>query len=382
MRKENLKYYLYLVAFTICLYLGLAHFSVLVNIFRTTLRILAPFIVGIAFAFVLNGPTNWFEKFILKYKRPIIQKNARFLAVTITLIITGLSLLFIFFGLIPQLAESTNTLISNLPGYFNALHSLFDSLMVKFDVSTETIQKVNVAFKSFTKSVTSNLDSLAPTVASTVSSVITNVVNVFIGGVVAVQLLFDTEKLMRQLRRLFSALLPQKQLRILLHISNTTIKIFRNYIYVQFMSGVIVGVISVLALYIFNFPYATLVAVFMGVTSMIPVFGSFIGMIPSFFIIVMANPVKGFWYIILALAVQQIVGNFITPNLVIGKLGLPGLLIMVSVSVGGATMGPLGLIIGTPIFAVFYALLKEWVEIREKKKKLAIPVPSSPRPPE
>lgn len=375
MRKETLKYYLIAAGFTVCLYLGLAHFSVLANIVNTGRRILSPFILGFALAFILSGPTNWFEKKFQKLKHPFFQKNGRMLAATITLLIAAIAFLFTIFGLIPQLIESTSILIGNMPTYLNDLRKTFDEVMTKVDIPNDVISDTNTAFQNMSKNLVSSLNTIAPDIASTVVSFGTNVVNVFIAVAVATQVLFESDKLVAQCKRLFAAFVPERRQTYLSHVGSTTITLFHNYITVQFISGIVLGILSVIGLYIFGFPYATLIGVFMGVTSMIPVFGTFIGMIPSFFIIVMSDPIKGLWYIVFALVVQQIVGNFVTPNLMTEKLGLPGLWIMVSVTVGGALMGFVGLIIGTPVFAVFYAMLREATQKREMKNKLSSTTP-------
>lgn len=371
MQKNNLKYYLIAITFTVCLFLGLRHFSVLANIARYTLKILAPFLMGFAFAFILNGPANWFEAKFRKSKKPFIQKKARPIAVNITLIITAICILFTIFALIPQLIESSTILVQNMPTYISELRALFDKFMAKVDMPTDIVTNANTAFSTVSKSAETYLKQLAPALASSVVDIGTNIVNVFLGAVIAIQILYDSDKMSNQVRRITYAFLPEKKAQSAEELASLTAKFFHSYFTVQFLNGIIIGVASVIALYIFQFPYASLIGVFLGITSMIPVFGPFIGAIPSFLVIAMADPMKGVWFVVLVVVIQTIVSNFVTPYLMSEKLEIPGLWIMVSVIIGGSLFGFIGMIIATPLFAVFYTCVKRETIKRENAKLAA-----------
>ena len=123
---------------------------------------------------------------------------------------------------------------------------------------------------------------------------------------------------------------------------------------------------------IFKMPYSLLISVLIGVTALIPVFGAFIGTIPSVFLILIINPIQAIWFVVFILCLQQFEGNIIYPRVVGNSVGLSAIWVMLAMLVGGSTLGLIGMLIGIPLFSVAYQLIKDYINKRLNKKDLKI----------
>ena len=117
-------------------------------------------------------------------------------------------------------------------------------------------------------------------------------------------------------------------------------------------------------------PYTILVSVIVGITNIIPFFGPFIGAIPSFIIILFVSPVQACWFLLIILFIQQLDGNVIGPKILGDTIGISAFWILFSILVAGKVLGIIGMIIGVPLFAIFYSVVKGFIEGKLKKKGL------------
>ena len=123
---------------------------------------------------------------------------------------------------------------------------------------------------------------------------------------------------------------------------------------------------------ILNMPYALLISVLIAVTALIPIFGAFIGTIPSAFIILIIDPMKALWFVIFIIVLQQIEGNLIYPRVVGSSVGLPPIWVMLAMLIGGNTFGLLGMLLGIPTFSVIYKVSKEFINKRLNNKNIIV----------
>ena len=144
---------------------------------------------------------------------------------------------------------------------------------------------------------------------------------------------------------------------------------FTNFITGQITEAVIIGSLCFIGMLIFRMPYAAVVSVLVGVTALIPVFGAFIGTAVGAFLILFDDPIKALWFIVFIVVLQQLEGNLIYPKVVGKSVGLPGIWVLVAVTIGGTVGGVAGIIISVPACAVIYCLLSQLVTVRLKKKE-------------
>lgn len=120
-------------------------------------------------------------------------------------------------------------------------------------------------------------------------------------------------------------------------------------------------------------PYAMMISVVIGVTALIPMFGAFIGAGIGAFLILMADPMQAVWFLIYIVVLQQLEGNLIYPRVVGKSVGLPGLWVLVAVTIGGSLWGVMGILLSVPICSVIYSLFRQLVRDRLKKRNLPAP---------
>ena len=199
--------------------------------------------------------------------------------------------------------------------------------------------------------------------------------NWLIGLIVSIYMLAGRDKLIRQLKKLVSACVPKRFLGKVMEVAALTNGTFGKFIIGRIIDSSIILVLCFVCMTIFQMPYALLISVIVGVTNVIPIFGPFIGAIPSAFILLMVDPIKGLWFIVFIIVLQQIDGNIIGPRVVGNSIGLSGIWVMFGVIVGGGQLGVVGMLIGVPVLAVLYTVLGSWVNKRLKKKEEE-PVPA------
>ena len=209
-----------------------------------------------------------------------------------------------------------------------------------------------------------NVVSSTVTVASTI---IGGVVNVFVALVFSFYILAQKEKLGSQFKRILHAYFPQKVHDRTLEIASLAGKNFSSFITGQCMEAVILGVMFVVSMTLFGFPYAVMVGVLIAFTALIPIVGAFIGCFVGAFLIMVDDPVKAIWFLLLFIVLQQIEGNLIYPHVVGNSVGLPSIWVLAAVTVGGSLMGVVGMLIFIPILSTVYALIRE--DVNEKNKR-------------
>ena len=342
-------------------------------IWKTITGILAPFVLGAGLAFILNVPMRSFEGMFSWVKNLSLR---RVIALLLTLIAFALVLALVFWLLIPQVAATVQSLIPQMVDFFqNAQTWVFDFLENNLQL-WELVQN-NSNFQNFDwgkliekamSVVSSSLTTIANGAFSAIGSIFGAVVNTVIGIVFAVYCLFRKEILARQGRRLLYALLPEK-------ISDEAVRIFRltNSTFSNFLSGqcievLILGCMFAVSMAIFRMPYIPLVSVLVAVTAFIPVVGAFVGCIFGAFFILVDNPLQAVWFIVMFLVLQQIEGNLIYPKVVGDSIGLPGMWVLVAVTVGGELFGVAGMFLMIPLVSVVYTLLREYTNARLKAK--------------
>ena len=168
------------------------------------------------------------------------------------------------------------------------------------------------------------------------------------------------------------AFLPEDWTDIFIALGSVTYKTFSSFLAGQCVEAVIIGVMFFVAMSIFNFPYAMLISVLIAFTALIPVFGGFIGCGVGAVLILLVDPMKGLFFVIMFLIIQQIEGNFIYPHVVGNSVGLPSMWVLAAVSVGGSLMGVVGMLVFIPIVSVIYTLLRGIVNRRLKEKKIKV----------
>ena len=185
-----------------------------------------------------------------------------------------------------------------------------------------------------------------------------------------VYLLIGKETFVGHGKKIVYAVLPSKYGNVVIHTMRITNQMFGGFVSGKILDSVIIGVICYVGLMILGMPYSLLVAVIVGVTNVIPFFGPFIGAVPSFILIALAEPVKGLYFLIFVLALQQVDGNIIGPKILGDSTGLSSFWVVFAILVGGGLFGFMGMLLGVPTFAVIYYLIREAVAYILRRRSL------------
>ena len=380
---KAIRQWLLIIAFGILLYWGLNHMDMIAGGIGSFLGMVTPFLFGAAVAFILRRPLARIESLILRLSRVkgfgFLKKISRMLGILLTFLLFIAVLILVLFLVIPEFVRAVSILISSLEQFIRRLQNNTENWDFLSQQVIDWINSLQIDWTALGNEVRNWLISGAGTVlggtVGAVSAVFSGVVNTFMALVFSIYLLSQKEKLGRQFTRLFYAILPDKQAKGLLDILSMAGDTFSNFFSGQITEAVILGSMFFVCMNIFRFPYALVISVMIAVLALIPIFGAFIGCATGAFLIVMVDPMKAVWFVIMFLIIQQIEGNLIYPRVVGSSVGLPSIWVLVAVTVGGSAMGIIGMVLFIPLFSVFYNLLRIWtgrrLAVKEARKKAA-----------
>jgi len=357
----------------------LNNFSYFRNIIEVICNLLIPFLYGFSFAYIFNPVLNWFEKRVFPWisRNKMPRKTCRYLGVVCTLIL-GIALISFLLGMIvPQLAISIANVVSQITVYASDVQDLIVKFISRFknsDVFLPVIQNLMTYIEELIKSFMSMLSqSFSGIINATISTTITitsTIINIFVGCIIAVYLWISKETFFAQLKKLLYAFLPESFVEHILNLTTTANFVFGGFIIGKIIDSLIIGIICYIGMSILNIPYALLISVIVCVTNVIPYFGPFIGAIPSILLLLFINPMKSLWFTIFIIVLQQIDGNIIGPKILGESTGLSAFWVIFAVTLFGGLFGFVGMIIGVPLFAVIYAIIKGASENRLVKKEM------------
>lgn len=355
------------------LYLCVYYWATVSRFLGAFLGALSPLLLGLVIAYVLNILMSWYERhYFLKQQKKLWVQKSRTPVCLLAAIITLIAIVALIVGLVvPELVSCVRLLLSEVEP---ALEKLLDSEWVAQLVPADILQKLDAidwsdVIDKGIKMVASGLSSAAGALFSTVSSVISSVVNIFLSIIFAVYLLIDRDRLKGQGRRLLNCYLPHRINQSLTHILQVTNDCFHRFIVGQCLEAVILGGLCIIGMTVFGFPYAMMIGTLIGFTALIPIAGAYIGAAVGAVMILTVSPVKALLFLVFIIVLQQLEGNLIYPKVVGNSIGLPALWVLAAITVGGSLMGITGMLLGVPIAAALYRLLKEDVTYREKLKK-------------
>lgn len=376
MKDKTRKDIIIIISYIALVIFALVNFSKIFVFLGKVISIFSPFLLGIILAFVLNVLNNFIEKKIFGKIKPskIWNKIKRPLCITLSLILVFLTIFFVMNLLIPQLKNSASLFTDTLPAYKEDIIGILN----KFDVDESTVNKVGEYLDNFGKVITDYIKGNSKDVITVTTEVATSVVNIISKGIItlvfAIYMIAQKETLSRQINKVMKAYLKPKTINKINTVGTLANKTFSNFVTGQCLEALIFGSLVFVGMLIFRFPYASTIGVLLGFTALIPIFGAFIGTTIGFILIMMVSPVKAILFVVFIIVLQQIEGNLIYPRVVGKSIGLPGMWVLLSVTVGGSIGGILGMLIATPLCSLLYALFTKMVNDRLKSNKIVTKV--------
>lgn len=368
LNKETKKDILKIITFTVLLVFAFIYINPMIRFLSIALKLLMPFIIGIAMAFILNILVSFLERKLFS-KVKMNNKTKHNLSIILSLAIVFSFLTFLFLLIIPQVKNTTDILIENMPKYQENVVELLDKIGVNNNVRESIIESTKKFSESITEYIKDNSDTVLENVIGIASNVVTSIINITIGLVFAIYLLVEKERLIRQTNKVLNAYLKEEKVHKINNIAKLSNRTFANFVSGQFLEAFIIGILCLIGMLILRIPYAITISVLVGFTALIPVFGAFIGTGVGAFLIFMISPIKALIFIIFILVLQQLEGNLIYPKVMGKRVNLPGLWVFVAVTIGGSISGILGMLISVPICSILYSIIATNVNSRLELKK-------------
>lgn len=344
--------------------------SGIINKFITAFK---PFIIGGVIAFLLNLPMKLIEE---KVVRPLCKKNkklaklTRAISLICTLIIVGI-LIWIFISyIVPQLADSLRALTNDIPNYISSLQSEIMNKVDSLDILKNTAFDIQGLIQRFLAFVENFINMFISNVFNFTISITNFFLNLFLGIIISMYILLSKERLILQFKKLIYAFLNEKKCEKIMYILRLTNNKFSKFILGQSMDGLILGTAFFIVFSLVKIPFALLISIMIPILNFIPIFGTYVGIAISAFIILMVDPKAVILFLILVFTIQQLDGKFVYPVVVGNSLGLSPLWILLAIVVGGNLFGVVGMILGMPLTSVVYVLSSKAINDRIKKKNI------------
>ncbi len=337
------------------------------------IKLIMPFIYGFAIAYILSIPMELIENKLLKVMdKKNKPKLKRFIAITITYTLAIIVIGVIFSILIPELARSISTLIENVPSYIRSLEKYANELVVALNLDESIVSGIQDYFNDIMNYIVNFAGTAVVNVFVFSASMTSYILNIFIGIIISIYLLASKEMFFAQVKKVLFAILPERPVNYMIELTKSSNKTFMGFISGKLLDSFIIAIICFVGMKIFKMPYPLLVSFIIGITNIVPVFGPFIGAIPSVLIILIVSPIKALWFILFIFILQQFDGNILGPKILGNSTGLSAFWVMFAILIGNGLFGFVGMILGVPTFAVIYSIIRGIIEYRLEKKGLPI----------
>lgn len=369
------------VAASIVFYFAFLRFGHISGILGKIFQILKPIIYGFVLAYLLNPLMKMVENFIVKLlkgkikKEERLKKFARGVGIFTALLFAGALIVALCNMILPELYRSIRNMVYTVPEQLNEWMERLSEM--EFDDSTLALITKNVLtettafFENWIRSdLLRQINIWISGLTEGVISVVNELMNIVIGIIVSVYVLFSKETFAGQSRKVVYAVLKPEKANLVLHITRKSNEIFGGFIIGKIIDSAIIGVLCFIGLSILDMPYTLLVSVIVGVTNVIPFFGPYIGAIPSAILLLLTDPIKGLYFLVFIIFLQQLDGNIIGPKILGDSTGLSAFWVVFSILLGGGLFGFVGMIMGVPTFAVIYYLFQTFINQNLEKKHL------------
>ena len=360
-----------LIAITVVVvYKMLDNFSSIQAWFGTLFTILKPFLIGLLIAYILFIPCRKIENALKKSKFKIISKKARGISVITTYIMFVAVVIIIINCVFPILIDSVVELVSNIPGYYDTLVNKYaelpeDSILKSDILKEQMLELTNIDVKQF---LNINNEKIIEYVKNIIN-VFSGIFDVFVSIVVSVYILLQRSSIVRALRRFARAIFKKDTYETLDKYFTNGNEVFFTFITSQLLDAVIVGILTTVAMLIIKVKYAPLLGFIIGLFNMIPYIGAIVAVAFGIFITLITGGFgKTILMAIVVIILQQIDANIINPKIIGSSLKTSPLLVLFSITVGGAYFGIIGMFLAVPIAVVIKTILTDFVDSRNKIK--------------
>ena len=349
-----------------CLYLAIHFWPTALSAAKLLLGASVPLLLGCAIAYVVSILMSFYERSPIPGRSGAAAGSRRVVCMVLAYLSVAALLVLVVALILPQLISCVRILLAEIPAAMTKAVAFVQSLNIVPQDLIAPLLKVDWQSKllSILSTLTSGVTNVMGAVISTVSSLFSALVTGLLAVIFSIYILLERDSLGRQFGKLLRRLLPTKWQGRCAYLLHTLDDCFHRYIVGQCLEAVIIGVLCALGMALLRLPYATMVGALVGFTALIPVAGAYIGAGVGAFMILTVDPVQALIFLVFLVILQQLEGNLIYPKVVGSSLGLPGIWVLAAVTVGGGIMGISGMLLGVPLAAAAYRLLREDINSR------------------
>ena len=368
------------VTMSILFYFLLFKFEMVKNLLVEIATILRPIIAGLVIAYLLNPIVKTVDKNLLPFMEKRMEpekakKTVRSIGIVLSLVFLVLLVYALCAMMLPELYRSIRNLIYSLPRQINNAMDAINNFEVNGFAASNVIGNIveegNEMFQNwFRNDMMDQINGFMSGLTIGVVNILSAAFDILIGLIVSVYVLSSKDSFSSHCKKMTYAFLPTEKANLLLHITAKSNEMFSGFIIGKIIDSAIIGVLCFISLTILKMPYTLLVSVIVGVTNVIPFFGPFIGAIPSAILILLAEPMKGLYFIIFVFLLQQLDGNVIGPKILGDSTGLSSFWVIFAILFCGGLFGVPGMIVGVPLFAVIIYIVEMITAEKLKDKKL------------
>ena len=365
LNRKNLGLIIGLMLFAFVLY----RFDSVIRLLQTLLTIISPFIIGAVLALLINLPMGLIERnMTVLDRKPLLLRVKRGISLTLSLllVLTVVALLLVF--IIPEVMVAVEKLIRAVPVILKELQDWLSSSNMQIRSSLGLVEADESGVRDLFQRAYQFLIGGLSSTSGMVISAAQFVLNLAIGLVFAIYLLFSKERIKNQLSRLLTASLPARADAFVQRVLQMLVEAYSNFIAGQLLLSLLSSAFTIGVLLLLGIPYAVLIGLITFVASFIPVFGPYISGLLGVLLIFTSDPKQVGWFLLAFFLVQQLVGSVIYPRIMAGAIAIPSIWVLVAVTLGGGMFGIAGMLLFIPLVAVVYRLLVEFVKGREQKR--------------
>lgn len=362
MKKIEWKNLLKIGLAVLVVYLAIHYWGKISGFIALSVSAASPIFAGLIMAYAINILMTFYERhFFKKSTKKGVIKLRRPLCLTGAVITLAGIIALVLCLVIPQLAECVKMVIDYVPTAIDMLVKKLETFDVVPDDIINSLSSIDWKSKigELTTTISSGVGNIIGVAFAAVSSVFSVASTIVIGFIFALYLLLDKDRLTTQLRLVIEKFLSERVVEKGNHILGIANDCFHKFIVGQCTEAVILGSLCMVGMLVLRLPYAPMIGALVAFTALIPIVGAFIGAGVGAFLILMVSPSKAVIFLVFIIVLQQIEGNLIYPRVVGSSMGLPGIWVLAAVTVGGGVMGIPGMMIGVPLMAVIYKLVKE-----------------------
>ena len=363
--KKTVKRILLIITFTVLLIWAIYNHKLLFKYIGELYSLISPFVIGLCIAYVVNVIMRPIErlwmKLLSKCKGKWVEKMKRPICLLLSILLVIGFILAVIFIIMPELSDSVSSLVSMVPSYVSEVESWWEALALRLDKYGVELPQFSFDTDKFIQILKDGGTAVLNTTLSATTSIVTAVINIVLALAFSIYVLAQKETLKRQSKKVLAKLMKPEKMQKLLDMLDLINRTFTNFITGQLTEAVIIGVLCFIGMSIFRMPYAPAISVLVGFTALIPVFGAFIGTAIGAFLILLVKPIQAVWFVVFIIVLQQFEGNLIYPKVVGKSVGLPGIWVLVAVTIGGNAMGVVGMLISVPLCSVLYVVARNAV---------------------